>query len=206
MSSRPIAAFIPGLLCDEALWAQQMQDLRDLVMPVIADITKDDSIAAMARRVASFMPERFIVVALSMGGYVAFELLRTMPERIAGVALIDTSASPDTPQKAAERRAGIASLNAGRFSGVTSRLLPQLVHPRHVDGPVGAEVRAMAQRVGGDAYIRQQSAILGRVDLSPYCAYPEPRARWCRGSGSTDAVGRGPENPCWYRQRAVPRL
>ena len=167
MPSRPTVLFLPGLLCDAALWAHQVEHLRDLVTPVVADLTRDDSIAAMARRAADAAPGPFTVVALSMGGYVAFELLRTVADRIAGVALLDTSASPDTPEKAAERRAGIASLAAGRFAGVTARLLPQLVHPVHIDGPVGAQVRAMAQRVGGEAYVRQQQAILGRPDSRP---------------------------------------
>lgn len=167
MPSRPTVLFLPGLLCDAELWAHQVEHLNDLVTPVVADLTRDDSIAAMAQRAAGGVQGRFVVVSLSMGGYVAFELLRTVAERIAGVALVDTTAAPDTPEKAAERRAGIASLAAGRFAGVTARLLPQLVHPDHIDGPVGAQVRAMAQRVGGEAYVRQQNAILGRPDSRP---------------------------------------
>lgn len=166
----PNLVFLPGLLCDDTLWARQAEGLRDLVTPRIADLTQDDGIAAMAQRSAAGVSGRFILVALSMGGYVAFELLRRMPERIAGVALIDTSASPDTPAKAAERRAGLASLAAGRFQGVTSRLLPQLIHPDRIGTAVGTAVQAMAQRVGSEAYIRQQSAILGRADSRPLLA------------------------------------
>ncbi len=59
------------------------------------------------------------------------------------------------------------SLKHGRFLGVTTRMLPQLVHARHVRGPVGDEVRAMARRVGGAAFLRQQQAILGRPDSRP---------------------------------------
>jgi pimeloyl-ACP methyl ester carboxylesterase len=167
MPPRPTVLFLPGLLCDEELWAHQVGHLGDLVTPVVADLTRDDSIAAMAARAAGAVEGPFTIVALSMGGYVAFELLRTVADRVAAVALLDTSAAPDTPQKAAERRAGIASLAAGRFAGVTARLLPQLVHPAHVDGPVGAQVQARAARVGGEAYVRQQRAILGRPDSRP---------------------------------------
>lgn len=167
MPSRPTVLFLPGLLCDAELWAHQVEHLSDIVTPVVADLTRDDTIAAMARRAADAAPGRFVVAGLSMGGYVTFELLRTVADRIAGVALLDTMASPDTPEKAAERRAGIASLAAGRFAGVTAQLLPKLVHPAHVDGPVGARVRAMAGRVGGEAYVRQQNAILGRPDSRP---------------------------------------
>ncbi|RYF57587.1 MAG: alpha/beta hydrolase, partial [Comamonadaceae bacterium] len=74
--------FLPGLLCDQALWAQQMHALADIATPQVADFTQDDSVAAMARRALAAAPERFALAALSMGGYVAFEILRQAPERV----------------------------------------------------------------------------------------------------------------------------
>lgn len=159
--------FLPGLLCDEALWAQQMHALTDIATPQVADFTQDDSVAAMARRALAAAPERFALAALSMGGYVALEILRQAPERVLRLALFDTSAAPDDDARAARRRAAIASLAHGKFAGVTQQLLPQLVQPRHVDGPVGQVVRDMAARVGQDAFVRQQTAILGRPDSRP---------------------------------------
>lgn len=158
---------IPGLLCDAALWAAQVRDLADIAEPQLADVTLDDSIAAMAERVLAAAPPRFALAALSMGGYVAFEIMRRAPGRVSRLALLDTSASPDTPARAGERRAAIASLELGRFVGVTGRMLPQLVHRDHLAGPVGQAVQAMALRVGGDAFVRQQRAILGRIDSRP---------------------------------------
>lgn len=158
---------LPGLLCDERLWRDQARELGDIAEPTIADLTRDDSIEAMAKGVLEGAPERFALAALSMGGFVAFEIMRQQPERVTMLALIDTSAALDTPQRIAQRQAGIQSMRHGRFSGVTSRMLPQLVHAKHVNGPIGAEVRAMAKRVGGDAFLRQQNAILNRPDSRP---------------------------------------
>lgn len=146
--------FLPGLLCDEALWTHQAEALRDLAPCMVADLTRDESISAMAERVAAQAPPRFVVVALSMGGYVAFELIRRFSERVVALALLDTSSSPDSPGRAEQRRAAIESLAHGRFQGVTGRLLPQLVHARHIGGPIGDLVRDMALRVGKEAYIR----------------------------------------------------
>ncbi len=101
------------------------------------------------------------------GRYVAFEILRQQPERVTRLALVDTSAALDSPQRVTQRMAGIQSLKHGRFFGVTARMLPQLVHPKHVHGPIGEEVQAMAKRVGGDAFLRQQNAILNRPDSRP---------------------------------------
>lgn len=159
--------FLPGLLCDERLWRDQVGALKGQASIQVADLTQDDSVEAMARRVLEAAPPRFGLVALSMGGYVAFELLRQAPERIERLALFATSAAPDGAERAAQRRSWMASLALGRFRGVTQRMLPQLIHPDRVDEPVGAEVQAMAERVGGEAFLRQQTAILNRPDSLP---------------------------------------
>lgn len=167
MSNPLPLVLLPGLLCDERLWRDQARGLADIAESVIPDLTLDDTIGAMARRVLDTAPERFALAALSMGGYVAFEILRQQPQRVTRLALLDTSASTDTPERAAQRWAGIESMKYGRFFGVTARMLPQLVHAKHVQGPVGEEVRAMAKRVGGEAFLRQQHAILDRPDSRP---------------------------------------
>lgn len=170
MPERLPLVLLPGLLCDQRLWRDQARDLADLADIAIPDLTLDDTLSAMAKRVLDAAPDRFALGALSMGGYVAFEILRQQPERVTRLALLDTSAALDSPQRVTQRWAGIQSLKHGRFFGVTTRMLPQLVHTKHVHGPVGAEVQAMAKRVGGDAFLRQQNAILNRPDSRPLLA------------------------------------
>ena len=155
---------LPGLLCDERLWRDQRDALADVADTQVPDLTRDADIGAMARRVLAAAPERFALAALSMGGYVAFEILRQAPQRVSRLALLATSASVDTPQRAAVRRASLAMAESGRFAGVTRKLLPQLVHADHAEGEVGEVVMAMAQRVGREAFLRQQRAILERPD------------------------------------------
>lgn len=158
---------LPGLLCDERLWRDQITGLGDIAEARVAELTRDDSVATLARRTLAAAPARFALAALSMGGYVAFEILRQAPERVTRLALLSTSAAPDSPRRAARRRAAMDSIRFGRFAGVTRGLLPQLIHPGRVEGEVGEEVRAMAARVGGEAFLRQQTAILGRPDSRP---------------------------------------
>lgn len=164
MTDKQPLLLLPGLLCDERLWRDQARDLADIAAPTIADLSLDDSVASMAARVLADAPPRFALAGLSMGGYVAFEILRQQPERVSRLALLDTSAAPDSPARAEQRRAGLRLLERGRFAGVTQQLLPTLVHARHVHSEIGAEVRAMAQRVGAQAYRRQQTAIAQRPD------------------------------------------
>lgn len=170
MTNRTPLVLLPGLLCDERLWRDQLAGLDDVADGQVADLALDDSVEAMAARVLAQAPARFALAALSMGGYVAFELLRRAPERITHLALLATSAAPDSPERARQRRAAMASMKLGRFVGVTDRMLPQLIHGAHIAGPVGQEVQDMAVRVGGEAFLRQQTAILGRPDSRPLLA------------------------------------
>ncbi len=158
---------LPGLLCDAALWAPVLPGLGELVEPMVPDLTRDATVADMAARALAAAPATFALVGLSMGGYVALEILRQAPGRVQRLALFDTSARPDTPEQSRRRRGLIGLAQTGRFKGVTPRLLPQLVHTRHQDGPLAAEVMAMADRVGRDGFLRQQAAILGRPDSRP---------------------------------------
>lgn len=170
MSDRTPLLLLPGLLCTARLWQAQIDALGDLADAHVADLARDDSVGAMAERALADAPPRFALAALSMGGYVAFEILRRAPERVTRLALIATSARPDSPERAAQRRRGIDAIGRGRFVGVTRQLLPSLVHPSHVDGPIGEIVQSMAAEVGADGYLRQQAAILDRQDSAPLLA------------------------------------
>lgn len=162
--------FLPGLLCDQALWRRQIHALADVAAPMVADLTLDDTIGAMAERTLAVAPSRFSLVGLSMGGYVALEIMRRAPERVSRLALINSSARGDTPERSAQRRSAIESLRRGKFVGITHKLLGQLVHPDHTTGPVADEMRGMASRVGGEAFIRQQHAIMTRPDSLDHLA------------------------------------
>jgi pimeloyl-ACP methyl ester carboxylesterase len=96
---------------------------------------------------------------------VALAVLRAAAARVTRLALFDTSARQDTEEQARRRRGLIALARQGRFRGVTPRLLPMLVHPARLnDTALTGEVMQMAERVGKDAFLRQQAAILGRPD------------------------------------------
>ncbi|PWC29343.1 alpha/beta fold hydrolase [Teichococcus aestuarii] len=167
MPNRHDLLLLPGLLCDARLWRDPIAALADLAECQVADLTQDDTLRGMALRALEAAPPRFALAGLSMGGYVAFEILRLAPERVTRLALFDTSARPDTEEAARRRRGLMALTRTGQFRGVTPRLLPSLLHPDAVEGPLGHEVRAMADRVGREAFLRQQLAILQRPDSRP---------------------------------------
>ena len=160
--------FLPGLICDQRLWRDVIDGLADSIAPMVADLRLDESIAAMAARTLAAAPPRFALAGLSMGGYVALEVMRQAPERVTHLALFDTSARADTEERRQTRRKGIEMIGQGKFIGVSRGLLGQLVAPHHLGTPLAEEVQAMSERVGGDVYIRQQRAIMGRIDSLPH--------------------------------------
>lgn len=165
MTDKIPLVLLPGLLCDAALWQPQAAALGALVEPWVADLTLDDSMAAMAQRVLAGAPPRFALAGLSMGGYVAQEIVRRAPERVTRLALLDTSARADTPELTARRRGLIELSQKGQFKGVTPRLLPLLIHPDRLgDEAFTATFMDMAERVGKAGFLRQQTAIMGRPD------------------------------------------
>ncbi len=158
---------VPGLLCDERLWQHQAEHLVDLADLIIADVTRGASVSEIARTVLDAAPPggRFALAGLSMGGYVALEILRVAPERVARLALLDTSARADTPEQTATRRDLIELSQEGRFGEVPRRLLPNVVHPDRLDDErLTSIVLSMADTVGPEVFVRQEEAIIGRPD------------------------------------------
>lgn len=159
---------LPGLLCDARLWKPQVDALSDVAGITIADMTRDDSICGMARRALESMPGAFALAGLSMGGYVAFEIMRQAPDRVTKLALLDTGARADTVEQTTRRKDLIALADRGEFKAVSPRLLPLFVHESRLsDEVLIAEIAAMADSVGKDAFLRQQQAIMGRPDSRP---------------------------------------
>jgi pimeloyl-ACP methyl ester carboxylesterase len=156
---------LPGLLCDERLWRAQISALGDIAAAQVADLTGESSMSALAASALAAAPPTFALAGLSMGGYVAQEIMRQAPERVIRLALLDTSARPDTPEQTERRKGLLALARQGKFKGVTPRLLPFLIHRSRLnDQELVGTVMAMAERVGQSAFFRQQEAIMGRPD------------------------------------------
>ncbi|ODT48927.1 alpha/beta fold hydrolase [Devosia sp. 63-57] len=159
---------IPGLRCDSYLYAPLIARLDAGTAAVVADVSRDDSIAAMASRVLAVAPPRFALAGLSMGGYVVLEIIRQAPERVTHLALLDTNARPDSDERKVARRAEMALVAAGKSALVSRMGLPGLLAPRHIDTPIAEAVHEMTMRVTPETYYRQQTAIMGRIDSRPF--------------------------------------
>jgi pimeloyl-ACP methyl ester carboxylesterase len=157
---------IPGLGTDSRLYEKQIPALWQFGPVMIANQTRNDSMAGIAQDILSYAPPRFALAGLSMGGYVALEIIRQAPERVLRLALLDTTARADTPEQTERRRAQIEMVKAGRFAEIPGLLFPLLVlESRREDASLRAIVDAMFFDVGPEAHIRQQTAIMGRADM-----------------------------------------
>jgi pimeloyl-ACP methyl ester carboxylesterase len=153
MIHKPIPlVLLPAMGCDGQLWARQVTDLSDIAHPELGDLTVDDTLSAMAARVLAHAPPRIAVAGVSLGGYVALEMIRQAPERIERVALFATRASMQTRPRTMAEQGMLATAPA---------LDPML--SANISGPV----QAMADRVGAEVFERQQRALLARPDIDP---------------------------------------
>ena len=161
---------LPGALCDAALFRHQIAGLSDIADVRVGDLTRDDSIAAMASRVLAAAPARFALAGLSLGGYVALEIIRRVPDRVTRLALLGTTADPE--QSAGDGASGKVPRGPGGTMGATGRAMGSvgpmtslLVHPMRLgDRRLTVILNAMAERVGRKAFQRQQAASLHRAD------------------------------------------
>ena len=168
MNNLPVYA-LPGLLDDQRLWQHQASFFAAQRSWFTANLTEHDSIAALASAALAKAPaERFALVGLSMGGYVALEIMRQAPERVLGLALLDTNARADSAAAPALRTLAITQASTD-FAGVVTGLTPRLLHPAHLADKALVEViETMAHSLGPDVFKRQQTAIMGRLDSRPH--------------------------------------
>ena len=137
----------------------------------VADHTRDDSMEAIAAAILAQAPPRFALVGLSMGGYIALTMVRQAPARVHKLALLDTSARPETPEQSERRKPQIALAQGGHFAEVPPLQFPVFVHRnRQHDEALRARVRSMAEETGAEAFLRQQKAIMTRPDMRPLLA------------------------------------
>src|SRR5882757_7603608 len=146
---------VPGLNCSPRLYAAQLAALWRFGPVTVADQTRDDTMASIAGRILDAAPPRFALAGLSMGGYIALEIVRQAADRVARLALLDTGSRADTPEATAKRHTNIALAESGRFVDVIDPQFPLYVHPsRANDAALKADYLAMCHDVGPQAFVR----------------------------------------------------
>lgn len=162
---------VPGLGGSARIWLPVVPALWAHGTVVLANHLQGENIPAIAARILAEAPPRFALAGHSLGGYIAFEIMRQAPERVARLALVNTQARPDNDEALARRRGMIERIEAGGFDAGVAALYPGFVHPsRHDDAALRQLVTDLAYDVGPQAFVRQLRAIMARVDSRPTLA------------------------------------
>lgn len=159
---------VPGLICSAEIFAAQAVALWPYGPVTIASTLEGATMAEIAGAILREAPPRFALAGISMGGYLSFEIMRQAPERVVKLALLDTSARPDTPEATTMRRERVARARAGEYEAVIRESMPTVVHPDNVGrADILATNLRMARDVGVEGFARQQDAIIARPDSRP---------------------------------------
>ena len=152
---RTTLVLLPGLINTRRVFEHQIEALSDVADCIVPELWHHDTMAAMADATLAMAPPRFALLGFSVGGYVAFEIMRRASHRVERLALMDTQATPDSAESTKRRRALLDQAKIGRFKGVQRTLLPQLVHGQHIDdAAITQPIFDMAQEVGADGFVR----------------------------------------------------
>jgi pimeloyl-ACP methyl ester carboxylesterase len=163
---------VPGLVSSPRIFAPVVSDLWRFGPVTVANHIRDDNMGAIARRILAEAPPRFALAGHSMGGYIAFEIMRQAPDRVAKLALINTQARADTPEATTRRRGMMERAKGGQYRAVLDELFPGFVHPsRREDAALRQLIHDMGDDVGVEGFVRQQTAVIGRVDSRPMLAW-----------------------------------
>lgn len=169
---------IPGLNGSARLFQHQLPQLWQRGPVMVADHRMADNVAGMARQILDAAPPVFSLAGFSLGGFIAFEILRQSPERVERLALLSSNAGPK-PADAEQTRImeeRIVMAQTGRFAELSALHFPRNVHPsRRNDETLRLLHRTMTDEVGPQGYVNQQRAIWGRPDshaLLPAIACP----------------------------------
>ena len=167
---RKTVILVPGLLCDEWLWHFQVEALADIAEVLVANHAEVDSLGALAEAIIQEAPARFAIAGHSMGGRVALEVARRVPERLIGFSILDTGYEALAPGEAGEREAaGRRSMLAlARRSGMRAMarnwLQGMVYPPRLTDADLIEPIVEMFARRTPDLYAMQIQALLARPD------------------------------------------
>jgi pimeloyl-ACP methyl ester carboxylesterase len=186
MTERLPLLLLPGLLNDAELWREQIAALSDIADCHVGDQTQGDTMQTVVDQVLAAAPPRFALAGFSLGGFVAQQILRTAPERVLRLALIDTSIHADSPERAAQRRSQQASVRLpGTFHGFGDTLMRSYIDASRLDDYVLVQrVRDMTTRLGAEVFLRQSA--LERTDgHDVLAAYRDPLLIVC---GANDRI------------------
>lgn len=172
MSDTVTLVLVPGSLCNQQLFAPQIEFLNSRVNIQVADFSDCDTIAAMAAKVLGQVEGEFALLGLSMGGIISFEIMRKAPHRVTHLALLNTNPRAEIAERLSIRQQQIDEVTAGGTAALL-KITEELLFPNYLAPGCGdceqikAVILAMAEEVGPTQFIHQWRALSTRIDSRP---------------------------------------
>ncbi len=165
MPQRPFLAFACAHLTDERLYAAQVAALSADYECAVFAFRDHDSLGGMADELLANTPARFTLIGLSLGGYLAFEVIRRQLQRLERLVLMDTTAVADHTERRAGRHADIAKVSEGGIEALIPELPARWLHPAHAQRTELIDLMSeMARSIGARGQFNQQVAMMARPD------------------------------------------
>ncbi len=156
---------LPGMMCDSRLFSPQISSLSSKVPILSVPLTQHDTMSGLAKSVLDCAPEKFALAGLSMGGIVSMEVLRQAPDRVSGVALMDTNPLAELEEVKLRRAPQIAAACAGDLDRVMqNEMIPNYLADSISNPEIIDLCRDMAAALGPDVFINQSKALRDRID------------------------------------------
>jgi pimeloyl-ACP methyl ester carboxylesterase len=178
---------LPGMMCDARLFAPQTAAFSGTRAVMCAPIGGHASMQALAAEVLENAPPRFALAGLSMGGIVAMEVLRQAPERVSGLALLDTNPLAEKPEVKARRAPQMESVrNGGLWRVMREEMKPNYLADGPGQGAILDLCMVMAMDLGDQVFLNQSAALMDRPDQTEFLRqYTGPSLVLC---GRADAL------------------
>ena len=160
---------IPALLANKKMYQHQIDTLNDIADVSVPEIHKHNNITDMAADIIAKAPAQFALAGVSMGGYVALEVMRQAPDRVTRLALINTKATKDSDEVVAKRQEAIDNMREETFIENVKEMAKKFYLPENdKDGCLSNLMAEMAKEVGMQGFINEMVAIINRIDSTPF--------------------------------------
>ncbi len=156
---------IPGMMCDERIFAHQIEELGTDTEVYIADISKYSSIQELASDVLKNSPPNFFLVGHSMGGIVAMEMCSQEPDRIKKLVIMDSNPKSELEETKLKREPQIRNVISGNLAQVMKEeMKPNYLADSYKQKDILNTCMEMALTLGPEVFVRQSRALQGRDD------------------------------------------
>lgn len=171
MNALPLV-LVPGLMCDHTVWEPLLPFMDTSQTCQMIDHQNANSLSRMAEQLLEVSPPKFVMAGHSMGGRVALEVLRMAPDRVAGVALMDTGYLAKLGGEAGELEVSkrLVLLEIAQSKGIRAMAqewVKGMVHPnRLADKALIETILKMFETKNSDIFARQLLALIFRKDAT----------------------------------------